>query len=268
MAAWAVGDIQGCFNTLLRLLDKIKFDWRKDKLWVCGDLVNRGPQSLETLNYLYQHRERVKLVLGNHDLHLLAVASGVVAVKRKDSFHDVLEAPNCQQLMDWLLQQPLARYSKKHRTLMVHAGVPMHWNLQQTLEYSNEVQRVLQQPEKRIEFFANMYGDKPDQWSAELSGLDRLRYITNVFTRMRFCYPDGTLDLSCKDRPGKQKPPLIPWFDLPLRLEAEVRVVFGHWAALNGKLATPRFQALDTGAVWGGRLTALKLKNGKRISVA
>jgi bis(5'-nucleosyl)-tetraphosphatase (symmetrical) len=267
MAVWAVGDIQGCFQTLLRLLDKIKFDWQKDKLWVCGDLVNRGPQSLETLNYLYQHRDRVKLVLGNHDLHMLAIASGVLPIKRKDTFVDVLEAPNRQHLIDWLLQQPLARYNKKHKTLMVHAGIAMHWDLKQTLECSQEVEQVLQHPQRRFEFFSGMYGDQPDKWSPSLSGLDRLRFITNVFTRMRFCYPDGTLDLSCKDKPGKQPEPLIPWYQLPLQIESDVRIIFGHWAALNGKLATTRFQALDTGAVWGGKLTALKLKTGKRVSV-
>lgn len=267
MATWAVGDIQGCFSSLLQLLDTIEFDWQKDNLWLCGDLINRGPQSLNTLRYLYEHQDRVRIVLGNHDLHMLAVASGAQKIKRKDTFHDILEAPDSQELFDWLLQQPLARFNKSHNTLMVHAGIAQQWKLKKVLACSAEIETVLKNKKKREKFFNGMYGDLPNKWSNTLTGIERLRFITNAFTRMRFCYPDGSLDLACKSAPGKQSKPLKPWFKFPLKLESDVRIVFGHWAALEGKLATSRFQALDTGAVWGGKLTALNLKTGKRMSV-
>ncbi len=266
MATYAVGDIQGCFSDLLKLLDKMKFDWDKDKLWVCGDLVNRGPQSLNVVQYLYQYRDRVRIVLGNHDLHLLAVANGIGDMKFKDTFRGLL-SPQNQHLIEWLYQQPLAHYSEKWNTLMVHAGVGPDWNLKQTLKYADEISSVLKDPKKRLEYFASMYGNEPDTWSPKLKGVDRWRYITNALTRMRFCYPDGRLDMLNKSAPGKQPSDLVPWFILRLKLEKKVRVVFGHWAALEGKLSNKRFEALDTGKVWGGHLTAMNLKTRERFCV-
>ncbi|WMS85740.1 symmetrical bis(5'-nucleosyl)-tetraphosphatase [Pleionea litopenaei] len=267
MATFAVGDIQGCFTDLLRLLEKIKFDWRKDKLWLCGDLINRGPQSLNTLRYLFEHRERIRVVLGNHDLHLLAVAHGAASLKGKDNFHDVIDHPGNGDLIEWLLDQPLARYSAKRRQLMVHAGVSPQWTLKQTLACSDTVQATLSSPGQRMVFFKHMYGNMPDQWSTKLQGIERLRYITNAFTRMRFCYSDGRLDMLSKASPSRAPTGLKPWFELPLAIEKQVQIIFGHWAALNGRLANRRFQALDTGMVWGNRLTALNLKTQRRTWV-
>ncbi|PWK53084.1 symmetrical bis(5'-nucleosyl)-tetraphosphatase [Pleionea mediterranea] len=267
MTAYAIGDLQGCYQSFQKLLATIKLDWQKDKLWLCGDLVNRGPQSLETLRFIYEHRERIKVVLGNHDLHMLAVASGAQSIKRKDTFLPIIESAAHQDLIEWLHQQPLARYGKNRRVLMVHAGVAQQWTLADALACSDEVSEVLQNNNKRSEFFNAMYGNEPELWSDALEGTDRLRFITNAFTRMRFCHRDGRLDMSNKCKPGKQPDDLKPWFKLPLNLEKKVQVVFGHWAALEGKLATKRFQALDTGCVWGGQLTALNLKTGERTSV-
>lgn len=268
MASYAVGDIQGCFSALLSLLDKLKFDWNQDKLWLCGDLVNRGPQSLNTLRYLFEHRERVKVVLGNHDLHLLAVASGVVAAKGKDNFHDIIDDKANQDLIDWLLQQPLVHFHSKRRQLMVHAGVAPGWTLKQTLSYAQEVSAVLQSPRLRADFLRYMYGNLPARWDAQLTGNDRLRFITNAFTRMRFCTADGQLDMVHKAAPENAPDGLKPWFKVPLQLEPDIQIIFGHWAALNGRLANARFQALDTGMVWGNRLTALNLKTLKRTWVS
>ncbi|NVJ59025.1 MAG: symmetrical bis(5'-nucleosyl)-tetraphosphatase [Gammaproteobacteria bacterium] len=267
MATYAVGDIQGCFGSLVELLTKLKFDWANDKLWVCGDLVNRGPQSLNTLRYLYEHRQRVKIVLGNHDLHLLAVASGAKTIGAKDNFHDVLEAPDSEELLEWLFHQPLAHYSSRRNILMVHAGVSPKWSLKQTLQLSQEVEQVLKSKSRRKAFFQSMYGNMPDQWNNNLTGHERLRYITNAFTRMRFCYPDGRLEMKQKCAPHRAYKPLQPWYKLPLKLKSSTQIIFGHWAALNGGLANSRFQALDTGAVWGNRLTALNLKTQKRTSI-
>ena len=266
MATYIIGDIQGCFERLVCLLDKLQFNWNKDQLWVCGDLVNRGHQSLNTLRYLYEHRKQVQVVLGNHDLHLLAVASGLQPIKKKDTFQQLLQPQN-DYLMDWLLKQPLAYFSSQYKILMVHAGVPQHWNLKQVLSASHQVEKALQNKYERCVFFQNIYGDMPAQWHKKLPTIDRLRYITNALTRMRYCYPDGSLELSCKQPPGWQPSPLVPWFQLPLKLEKDIKVCFGHWAALQGELDTHRFQALDTGCVWGGRLTAYHVEENIRISV-
>ena len=267
MTDYAVGDLQGCFDPLLKLLDKINFSWSKDRLWVCGDVVNRGPQSLNTLRYLYEHRDSVRLVLGNHDLHMLAVANGATRLKSKDTFHSIVENQENRDLIDWLYQQPLAYYESKINVCMVHAGIPMFWTLADTLKYAEEISSLLRDSKSRQTFFKSMYGDQPALWKANLSDIDRHRYITNALTRMRFCALDGSLELKTKLPPGQQPKALIPWYRLPLKIDKNVRVVFGHWASLEGRLATNRFQALDTGCVWGGKLTALNLNTWQRTSV-
>ncbi len=267
MATYAIGDLQGCYEAFIALLKKLNFNWDKDKLWLCGDLINRGPQSLNTLRYIYEHRERIKVVLGNHDLHMLAVATGAQSIKKKDTFQSIIERPENQDLIDWLYQQPLAHYSKKRKTLMVHAGVPAQWSIDEVLQHAKEVSKVLKKPNKREKFFKAMYGNEPSQWDSNLTGKARLRYITNALTRMRFCYRDGRLELGYKSAPDDRPDNLIPWYEQALKLEPDIRVVFGHWAALEGKLATDRFQALDTGCVWGGPLTALNLKTNERTCV-
>ncbi|WP_144392203.1 symmetrical bis(5'-nucleosyl)-tetraphosphatase [Pleionea sediminis] len=268
MATYAVGDIQGCFDGLIALLKKLKFNWQNDKLWFCGDLINRGSQSLNTLRYLYEHRERIKVVLGNHDLHMLAVANGAESLKFKDTFQKIIDEPRNQDLVEWLYRQPLAHYSNKHKTLMVHAAISAKWSLKQTLACSDEVTNTLCDSQRRADYFKAMYGDTPDEWNDQLKGNDRLRYITNVFTRTRFVYHDGRLELGFKSAPGDHPKDLMPWYDQPLKIEKDIRIVFGHWAALQGKLATKRFQALDTGYVWGGTLTALNLSTGERTFVS
>ncbi|MEE4244332.1 MAG: symmetrical bis(5'-nucleosyl)-tetraphosphatase [Kangiellaceae bacterium] len=267
MTTYAVGDLQGCFVSLLNLLDKLNFNWDKDKLWLAGDLVNRGPQSLDTLRYLHQHRERVRVVLGNHDLHMLAIAEGVRRPGNKDNLSAITDYTHNRDLIDWLISQPLARYSKKYQTLMVHAGVAKQWSLKQTLALSDEISEVLQNKKTRRPFLSGMYGNQPDQWSDDLIGTDRHRVITNIFTRMRFCDHNGKLNLTAKSKPYRPPKGCLPWYKLPLKIKNNVRIVFGHWAALEGRLANERFQAIDTGCVWGGKLTAVNLKTGIRTSV-
>lgn len=265
MTAYAVGDIQGCYDELRRLLDKIGFDEDKDKLWVAGDLVNRGPGSLATLRYLKSLGKNCKSVLGNHDLHLLAVAAGARKTKRSDTIQDILHAPDSKELLDWLRQQPFARYSKKHNCLMVHAGVAPQWTLAQILRYSQELQTAIQ-GEDGDEFFFHMYGDQPDNWSDDLKGMARLRVIANYFTRMRFCSASGALEFHSK---GNNAPEgFSPWYLHEHARPEGMRVIFGHWAALEGQVEKDGYEALDTGCVWGGRLTAIRLKNGKRYSVS
>ncbi len=265
MTAYAVGDIQGCYDSLRRLLDAIHFDEHKDKLWVAGDLVNRGPKSLATLRYLKGLGKRCKAVLGNHDLHLLAVAAGARKSKRGDTIDEILYAPDSDELLDWVRHLPFVRHSKKHNALMVHAGVPPQWDLQQILSHSAELEAVLQS-DQCDDFLFHMYGNEPDIWSNTLTGHGRLRVIANYFTRMRFCSANGQLELQSK---GNQPPKgFAPWFVHPHARDEHMRVIFGHWAALEGEVFEPGYEALDTGCVWGSRLTAIRLKSGKRFSVA
>ncbi len=259
MATYAIGDVQGCYQSLQKLLNKISFNPAKDQIWLVGDLINRGPKSLKTLEYLYEIRSAVKIVLGNHDLHFLAVESGLHKLKNKDTLKKILKSSNRQKLVDWLSKQPLVYYDAKLNFAMCHAGIPIQWNIQQAIEYSQEVSQFLQSPE-RNQFFKVMYGNKPANWSQQLSQLDRLRYITNGFTRMRFCYLDGSLELTCKLPPGEQTEQLRPWFELP-RKPLGCQLVFGHWASLQGLCTHPDMYALDTGCVWGGKLTALRLED-------
>ena len=197
MAVYAVGDLQGCLQPLKRLLVRVAFDPAKDTLWLVGDLVNRGPQSLETLRFLYQMRESVVCVLGNHDLHLLAVRHNVERLKKGDTLREILQAPDCDQLLNWLRQQPLLHYDVARNTALVHAGIPPQWSLKKALKYANEVEHALRDDNLLGPFLDGMYGNEPAKWDNELSGVARLRVITNYFTRMRFCTRDG----NCKE-PG------------------------------------------------------------------
>lgn len=260
MATYAIGDIQGCFQTFQALLKKIKFNASNDQLWLAGDLINRGSNSLETLQFVYTHRHNIRCVLGNHDLHFLAVEAGQRNITKADTFDDILSAPNRKQLAHWLCQQPLFIYDQKLNFAMVHAGVPFNWSLQQMLEYSDEVSNCLKSSDKK-QFFSSMYGNLPSRWSNNLLGLDRLRYITNVFTRMRYCDANsGALELETKSAPGNQAENLVPWFDLSAS-KIQYNLVFGHWASLQGKCIYPQIYSLDTGCVWGSKLTALRLED-------
>ncbi|MFY0678015.1 MAG: symmetrical bis(5'-nucleosyl)-tetraphosphatase [Neptuniibacter sp.] len=267
MATYAIGDIQGCFDELKQLLELVSFS-DDDHLLIAGDLVNRGPNSLETLRYIKNLGDQATVVLGNHDLHLLAVHYGAVAPKRADTVHDIIEAPDRHELMNWLRKQKLMVSCKEHNAVLVHAGIPPCWTIKKARKRAKEVESVLKSTLAR-EFFHHMYGNKPDKWSAKQEGWDRLRLITNYFTRMRFCTPDGKLDFSAKGTLDSQPPGHQPWFTLPRKDpdEESIQILFGHWAALEGIAEAENVCALDTGCVWGNKLTALRLEDKQFFSV-
>lgn len=266
MATYAIGDVQGCYDPLQKLLEHIGFDPSVDTLWFTGDLVNRGPQSLNTLRFVKDLGTNQITVLGNHDLHLLAVAFGTQTVKEGDTINDILEASDREELIQWLLHLPLLHYDDKLQFVLVHAGLSPAWNLTTAKILSSEVEQVLQSEHVK-EFFQHMYGNQPDHWSDDLQGWERLRCITNYLTRMRFCHTDGRLELHTKGKLGEQANDLVPWFQVPNRINANLKIIFGHWAALTGATHTPNVFALDTGCVWGNCLTAMRLEDEKRFSV-
>ncbi|MEZ5564626.1 MAG: symmetrical bis(5'-nucleosyl)-tetraphosphatase [Gammaproteobacteria bacterium] len=258
MAIYAIGDVQGCCDELERLLDALHFDTSSDELWLTGDLVNRGPRSLATLRLVRSLGDRATVVLGNHDLHLIALAYGNrTRAHNSRELTDVIDAPDGQELVEWLRQRPLAYYRPELNTLMVHAGVVPEWDAPLTMKLSAEVEQVLQGP-GCAGYIRDLYGDQPARWSPQLVGQERLRFITNCLTRVRYCRADGTLNLEETGPPGSQPPGLHPWFELPGRKSAGVRMVFGHWASL-GLLIDDNLLGLDTGCVWGRRLTAVRL---------
>ncbi|MGI9291658.1 MAG: symmetrical bis(5'-nucleosyl)-tetraphosphatase [Gammaproteobacteria bacterium] len=257
MAIYAIGDVQGCCDELKILVDELNFDPAVDRLWFVGDLVNRGPQSLESLRFIKALGDSAVCVLGNHDLHLLAQAINPNAPVKEADLQQVLEAHDRDELINWLRRQPLAHFDARLNTLMVHAGVHKDWNTEQTLQLAAEVERQLS-GDGAESFLAAMYGSKPEQWFDELEGMERLRFITNCLTRIRYCGTDGTLEFKEKFQPGTQPDHLVPWFELPNRTLAESRIVFGHWSTL-GLVQKKHLLALDTGCVWGGTLTAVCL---------
>jgi bis(5'-nucleosyl)-tetraphosphatase (symmetrical) len=257
MAVYAIGDVQGCYESLRRLLDKLKFDPGADQLWFTGDLVNRGPASLKTLRFVKDLGDRAVTVLGNHDLHLLAVAERVVEARRKDTLRRILKARDRDELLDWLRHRPLLHYDKKLRFVLVHAGISPQWKLKDARNAAREVEAVLQGDDYRT-FLKEMYGDVPDTWSKKLKGWERLRYITNSLTRMRCCDRKGRLELTYKGSLVHKKKQLVPWFRVPGRSTRKHRIVFGHWSTL-GPVTDDNIYPLDTGCVWGGYLTALQL---------
>jgi bis(5'-nucleosyl)-tetraphosphatase (symmetrical) len=266
MSTYVVGDIQGCLQPLKRVLEKVSFDPGKDVLWSVGDLVNRGPQSLKTLRFLYEIRDRLVAVLGNHDLHLLAVAAGIRERSRSDTLDDILRANDRDELLLWLAQLPMIHH--QHGYTLVHAGIPPQWTLQQALRYGAEVEVALRGGD-HLEFLQAMYGNEPAQWSDDLTGMPRLRAITNYLTRMRFCTASGWLDLQSKGispKPGVAAPhkqPLAPWFSHPQRKTAGERILFGHWATLAGATIGSNAIGLDTGCVWDGTLSLFELETGQ-----
>ncbi len=256
MTRYAVGDIQGCFDPLRRLLDRVNFDPACDELWAVGDLVNRGPQSLETLRFFRSLGSQARVVLGNHDLHLLAVANGIRPLKRGDTLQPILDASDSSELLVWLRRQPLLHQDESFT--MVHAGLAPQWSTTKARQLADEIAVVLQ-GEQMLDFLSGMYGDTPTRWSDQLSGIERWRTITNYFTRLRFCTAAGELDLKSKEGPGTAPPGFMPWFDVPNRKSAGNTLIIGHWAMLMGKTFRDDVIALDTGCVWGQRLTLLNL---------
>lgn len=261
MAIYAIGDVQGCYDELSRLIDKLSFDPADDELWFVGDLVNRGPQSLDVLRLIVSLGKNATVTLGNHDLHLLAVAETDAVADRE--LEPVINADDAGDLLDWLSRRPLAVYRPELNTLMVHAGIEPGWDPLQTVKLAREVESTLR-GNQRPDFLRHMYGEQPDRWSNDLQGIDRLRFITNCLTRIRYCRADGRLEFDHKEPPGQQPDGLIPWFNLPDRATEAVRIVFGHWASL-GLLQRPNLLAIDTGCVWGRELTAVQLDGPTRI---
>ena len=267
MTTYVIGDIQGCFPAFKALRRKVDFKPKRDHLWAVGDLINRGPDNLRTLRWFFRHRDAVTVVLGNHDLHLLAHYEGVGRKSRSDNFEDVLEAPDAGELLEWLRHQPLMHRDGK--LLMTHAGIPPCWDSHEALSYAGEVETVLRS-DRRLKYFKAMYGNEPIGWSPHLSGMARLRTITNYFTRMRYCTASGELDLVSKGtKPdqatlGGQK--LKPWFRHPNRLKKKERLFFGHWASLEGNTGSEKFVGLDTGCVWGRCLTLYAIEDDRFVS--
>lgn len=260
MATYAIGDLQGCYHEFLCLLDQVRFNADKDQVWLAGDLVNRGPESLKTLQLCYDMRDNLMTVLGNHDLHMLAVISGAVDIKRKDTFQDILESKKRDTLEQWLLQCPLLIENDQH--VLTHAGIYPGWSLKQARKYAQEIEQVLQTPNTRKEFFHNMYGNFPAQWDNKLQNTQRWRTITNFFTRMRLVDPKGKIDLLHKESLEDVPDGLTPWFRSQNRVAIEKTILFGHWAALEGSTGCDQIIGLDTGCVWGNTLSAYCLETG------
>jgi bis(5'-nucleosyl)-tetraphosphatase (symmetrical) len=262
MSTYAIGDIQGCYDELQQLLQRIHFDPAHDRLWFTGDLVNRGPKSLETLRFVKGLGERAITVLGNHDLHLLAVWQHKQKhFKSNDTLGPIFEADDGEELLQWLRRQPLMHYDAELDYAMLHAGLPPQWGLDEALGHAAEVERVLQ-GERFHEFLGHMYGNKPGRWSNQLEGWDRLRFIVNCFTRLRICTAVGKLEFKHKGELGDIPAGYWPWFELEQRQSRSQRLVFGHWSAL-GLYQQHNVHAIDTGCLWGGALTALQLESGE-----
>jgi len=262
MAMYLIGDVQGCDGPLQRLLDTLDFSPSRDTLYVLGDLVNRGPASEAVLRRLMGYGDAARCLLGNHDLHLLAVAYGVRKAHRKDTLNGILQAPDREALLDWLRQQRLAMLEElgEQKLLMVHAGVLPQWSARMTVALAAEVEAMLRSPDA-VDFFHTMYGNAPSTWSDDLVGNDRIRVIVNALTRLRFCTVDGTMEFETKDSADAAPPGYMPWFEVPGRRTAKHTVAFGHWSTL-GWLDRPDVLALDSGCVWGGCLSALRVAPG------
>lgn len=263
MSTYAIGDLQGCFQGLQLLLEKIRFDPACDHIWLVGDLVNRGNDSLSILRWAREMGNRVTAVLGNHDLHLLAVAEGFAKRQHNDTLDEILAAPDCDELLAWLRHLPLAHAGKGY--LMVHAGLLPQWTTTQALALAAEVQARLSAPDYR-NLLENLYGNHPDHWDENLTGDDRLRLITNALTRLRFCTLDGVMEFKTKSSPAQAPAGLFPWFQVPGRASSGSPIIFGHWSALGLRVESD-CMALDTGCLWGGRLTALRLEDRQVLQV-
>ena len=263
MAIYAIGDIQGCYDELQRLLQKIRFDPAQDKLWFVGDLVNRGPGSLAVLRLVKSLGDSAITVLGNHDLHLIAVDAGIGQLHKSDTLDGILAAPDRDELLHWLRRQKLAHLEDGH--LLVHAGVLPNWTAQEAVQRAHEVEAVLR-GDDYVDFIRQMYGNAPQVWQEDLSGHKRLRVIVNAFTRLRICTPQGEMEFKFKGEVENIPAGHLPWFDVPGRKSADATVIFGHWSAL-GLVLRDNVIALDTGCLWGGPMTAIRLEDRKLFQV-
>lgn len=267
MSDYAIGDVQGCYEPLQRLLEHIHFDEKKDRLWFVGDLVNRGPESLAVLQFIYALPIAAQITLGNHDLHLLGSLFGGRPWKGDDdTLQQIINSPHAEELGHWLRQQSILCHSEALNLVMCHAGISPLWDLAQAKSLAQELENALR-GEHYKEFLALMYGNMPNIWAQDLVGIDRLRLITNYFTRMRFCDAHGKLELDYKGTIKSAPQGIYPWYEVPVRREIKADIVFGHWAALMGECSQPNMYAIDTGCIWGGPLTALRLQDRQRFSV-
>jgi len=264
MSTYAIGDLHGCLDAFKRLLDRLKFDSAQDKLWLTGDLVNRGPDSLETLRFVKSLDDCTVSVLGNHDFHLLALRHGVRKPSKKDTLQAILDAPDSDELLDWLRKRPLMHAEANQPYIMVHAGIHPDWDHATASTLAREVEAVMSS-DHYMDFLNIMYSDEPSTWSTTLSGYDRLRFAVNVFTRMRFCQVDGRLDFSYNGSPSNAPLTLLPWHQLLDRSWRDDTLIFGHWSA-HPAIAAPWLMPLDRGCVWDGHLAALDLD--KRYCIA
>lgn len=270
MSTYAIGDVQGCYSELQNLLNEINFDERRDELWFAGDLVNKGPKSLQTLRFIKALGVNAKITLGNHDLHLLAVAKNIQPLLKKDTIQEILAADDVKELIDWLKSRPLLITDDNLNFTMVHAGLPPQWSLENAKEFAKECELILQS-EKINKLLAEMYGDTPNIWVNSLQDYAKQRFIINCFTRIRFCNSDGMLDFDTKVAPGKQNTSLIPWYSLPNRKTKDNKIIFGHWSTVHigneKNFKQYNVYPIDTGCLWGGRLTAMRLEDEKVFSV-
>ncbi len=267
MAHYAIGDLQGCLDQLIQLLDKLNFDPAQDKLWFVGDLINRGPKSLETLRYVKNLGDTAITVLGNHDISLLAIDLKVHHIKKTDTFQEILQAEDKAELINWLRQQPLVHLDKELGYIMAHAGIYPNWSLDEILSYAKEAEQELQK-DSYPSMIKHIYTINQTEWRHDLSKWPRISFIANTFTRMRFCSPDYKLEIKTKDNfhPDKQ---YKPWFSLPNKIGDNLTILFGHWAALNGVIPNSiNAVALDTGCVWGKQLTAIRLEDKRLFQVS
>lgn len=265
MTTFVIGDLHGCLTPLERLLDKVNFASGEDKLWFVGDLINRGPQSLATLRFIKSLGDDAICVLGNHDLHLLAVIHGIRGTGGKDTIDEILEASDLEELTDWLRHRKMLHHCPNLDVTMVHAGIHPKWDLDLAMTLAKELEKALRS-DKYVEFLQRMYGNKPANWSKKLGKHRRRRFAINAFTRMRFCTRDAELDFTCTSPPAKAPKPLLPWYAVPNRKAIPGRILFGHWSAHPG-FAVSNVVPLDRGAVWGGSLCALALETGVTTTV-
>ena len=263
MATYAVGDLQGCLQPFRQLLDLIGFNPGRDRLWLVGDLVNRGPESLATLRYVRDLGDAAITVLGNHDLHLLVAAAGFGRIHKSDTLQEILDAPDRTELLDWLRSRPL--FHRENEYAMVHAGLLPQWSADRAAELATEVELALRGP-GHTELARHTYGNLPDTWDDTLAGWDRLRVIINAMTRMRVCTPEGRMEFHHKGRPENLPRGFMPWFDVPGRRNADVTLVFGHWSAL-GLRVLPNLLAIDGGCLWGRQLCAVRLEDRRVFQI-